>query len=348
MMIKCRQYSPDLILLNHRLGLQKAKPYATTSLWEGHETYIDVFMTNDVTAPHNRAGALTRGLPPEMKRLTEDHGVCLSSCLDYWEDDMVLQAFNRSMILAPELYGNPWLLRDDEFSQLARFFNLHKKYSEILVDGIELPKSYGPNAVSRGDATRRIITLRNLSWADTTYTLKLDEEIGLKKGSKIKLVQWHPTEKVIGTFAVGDKVEIEVNPFRACMLFATSEKYDEPSVNGVDYKVICDVENQPIQIELLGRPGQIASVSINNSSQFSEAVLRGKSNNSLVKGKSVKIKFDGQNLLQKTHRKLADLKTVDVPSDAVALYEATVFSADNNALEVRSIQRSGYSSIPEV
>lgn len=348
MMIKCRQYSPDLILLNHRLGLQKAKPYATTSLWEGHETYIDVFMTNDVTAPHHRAGALTRGLPPQMNRLTEDHGVCLSSCLDYWEDDIVLQAFNRSMILAPELYGNPWLLSDDEFSQLARYFNLHKKYSEILVKGMKLPKSYGPNAVSRGDASRRIITLRNLSWVDTVYTIKLDKEIGLEKGSKVKLVQWHPTEKVIGTFRVGDQVEIEVNPFRACMLFVTSEKYDEPSVNGVDYKVIRNLENEPIQMELLGKPGQIASVSLNNSSQFSNAILKGKFNKSLLKGKSVKVKFEGHKLVQKLHRKLADLQATEVPLDATALYEATVFSADNNALEARSIKRSGYSSIPQV
>jgi len=44
MMTRCREYSPDLILLNHRLGLEKAKKYATTFLWEGNETYIDVFM----------------------------------------------------------------------------------------------------------------------------------------------------------------------------------------------------------------------------------------------------------------------------------------------------------------
>ncbi len=61
MMKECREYSPDLILLNHRLGLTKSKPYSTTFLWGGAETYIDVFMVNNVTAPHNRAGALSRG-----------------------------------------------------------------------------------------------------------------------------------------------------------------------------------------------------------------------------------------------------------------------------------------------
>ena len=37
-----------------------------------------------------------------------------------------------------------------------------------------------------------------------------------------------------------------------------------------------------------------------------------------------------------------------VPADAEALYEATCFAADNNALEVRSLQRSGPSRVPQV
>ena len=130
MMEQCRVYSPDLILLNHRLGLEKAKPYATTFLWGGAETYIDVWMTNNTTAPHHRAAALSRGLVPELKRLTEDHGVCISSCLDYWDDDLILQSFNRNLILSPEIYANPWLLRDDEFPKLARIYNLHEKYRD--------------------------------------------------------------------------------------------------------------------------------------------------------------------------------------------------------------------------
>jgi hypothetical protein len=48
------------------------------------------------------------------------------------------------------------------------------------------------------------------------------------------------------------------------------------------------------------------------------------------------------------HRKLAKLESCEVPVDAEALYEATVFAADNNALEVRSLARSGASEIPWV
>ncbi|NTV80750.1 MAG: hypothetical protein HGA24_04920, partial [Candidatus Aminicenantes bacterium] len=129
----CREYVPDLIVQNHRVDFGKAAPYVTTTLWNGDETYIDVHMTNTQTATHHRVGAISRGLVPDLKRLVEDCGVCLSSCLDYWEDDLVLQAFNRSLLLAPELYGNPWFLRDDEYPRLARLFNLHRKYRDILV-----------------------------------------------------------------------------------------------------------------------------------------------------------------------------------------------------------------------
>ena len=46
MMEECRKYSPDLILLNHRLEFGKGNSYATTTLMEGQETYVDVLMSN--------------------------------------------------------------------------------------------------------------------------------------------------------------------------------------------------------------------------------------------------------------------------------------------------------------
>ena len=44
------EVAPDLVVLNHRLNLGHAKPHATTFLWEGAETYIDVHMCNRSTA----------------------------------------------------------------------------------------------------------------------------------------------------------------------------------------------------------------------------------------------------------------------------------------------------------
>lgn len=321
----------------------------TTWLWEGAETYIDVHMPTKQAATHHRVGALSRGLPPGLSRLTEDHGVCLSSCLDYWEDDLILQAFNRCLILAPEIYGNPWLLRDDEFPKLARIYNLHRRYREILVNGIVLPRRYGPHAVSRGDETTRFITLRNLTWNPTKYPVKLDSEIGLTAEGEVELRQFHPSEKVLGTFKHGSTVEVELPPFRSCLVMATTQPVNEVGVSGCTYEVVRDMPGKPVIMKLMGLPGTRASIRLSpGDSKFSRAILDGKANEKLLAGKSIEVRFPGKVLEYPLHRKLGDLTPCDVPADAEALYEATCFAADNDALEVRSLDRSGPTKFPHV
>ena len=193
MMTRVRQIRPDFVLLNHRLNLGPGMKHSTTYLLGGDETYIDVFMTNTMTAPHHRGQAISRKTPENLTRLTEDHGVCLSSCLDYWEDDLILQAFGRELILAPQIYANPWLLRDDEYPMLAFIYNHHREYRDILVDGIQLPQEqYGPEALSRGDGATRFLTLRNLTWEPVKYTIRLDPSIGLETAGRVKVRQYHP------------------------------------------------------------------------------------------------------------------------------------------------------------
>ena len=347
----CRQYSPDLILLNHRLKLGKAEPHATTFLWGGAETYIDVHMANwRRTGSHNRVQALSRGLVPDLKRLTEDHGVCISSCVDYWDDDLVLQAFNRSLILAPEIYANPWFLRDDEYAKLARIYNLHRRYRDILVRGVTLPEAqYGPKAVSRGDAATRMITLRNLTWEPVTYQVDLDATIGLDTEQDVTMLQLHPTEKLLGRFGQGRSVRVEVLPFRACLILATAEPLQEIAVAGCDYQVVRDVAGRDRVVRLLGAPGTTAEVSIHAGTRaFDTARIEGRDAHALVKGKSVKVHFPGTPFKDAWHRHLGTAAPCAVPPDAEALYEATVFAADNDPLEMRSIRRSGPSSIVQV
>lgn len=351
MMTACRAYSPDLILLNHRLNLgQEAVKHATTWLLGGAETYIDVHMPNTGTATHHRQGALARDVVPGLQRLTEDHGVCLSSCLDYWEDDLILQAFNRNLILAPEIYGNPWLLRDDEYPRLARIFNLCRQYKAILVNGILLPaEKYGEKAVSRGNDQTRLITLRNLSWEPVVRTIKLDEEIGLGKGSAVELRQYHPVERVIGRFTKGDTVRVEVLPFRSCLLVATSDGPHGAAIEGCDYEIVREVAGKPLKINLLAFRGERKIISLQGAGNtFRRARLDGNSVNGLLKGELAEIVFPGSPLKEKYHRKVGDLVSAFVPPDAETLYEATCFAADNNALEARSLIRSGPTTIPHV
>lgn len=348
LMKEARLHSPDLILLNHRLGLDKAKPYATTFLWGGAETYIDVHMANTMTAPHHRAQAMTRGLVPDLQRLTEDHGVCISSCIDFWEDDLILQAFNRELILSPEIYGNPWLLNDDEFSKLAYIYNLHKKYRDIIVDGIVLDKAYGENAVSRGDGKTQLLTLRNLNWDTSTFSLKLNEDIGITAQGDVTLLQVHPTEKLIGTFKKGESVPVDVLPFRSALFIATTENYTDPLLAGTDFQTIKNIPGAPIEIEVLGMPGTTSNISLLNNDLFSTAKVDGKSVQKLIKGGKLKLHFPGDKLKNNFHRKLNAFTETTIPKDVTALYEATIFAADNNALEVRSLKRSGETKIPEV
>ena len=311
LMTQVREHSPDLILLNHRLNLnEEAQQHATTSLWQGAETYIDVHMPNRMTATHHRAAAMDRGLPPGLMRLSEDHGVCLSSSLDYWADDLILQAFNRSMILAPQLYGSPWFLRDDEFSQLARIFNLHRRYRDILVDGMVLPEAqYGPHAVSRGDATTRLLTLRNLTWQPVEHEIALDQSIGLTDTGGREVRLFHPYEEVLGrNLASSDTVKVTVHPFRSLLLMATTKTCEEPSLEKGPYRVVKNLAGSEPVIEQL-------------------------------------VPLE---LKQPWHRKLADLEPTELPADWVGLYEATVFAADNDSLEHRSIERSGSTDIPVV
>lgn len=310
LMEECRKHSPDLIMLNHRLNLGPAEPHATTFLWQGAETYIDVHMSNGKPATHNRAQALSRGLPPELKRLAEDHGVCLSSSLDFWEDDLILQAFNRCMILAPQLYGSPWFLRDDEYPKLARIFNLHRRYRDILVNGMVLPADqYGPHAVSRGDGTTRLITLRNLTWEPVTHKIALNETIGLASNEGREVRLFHPYEEVLGTDLTADQtVSITVHPFRSTLILVTTEECEEPSLPKGPYRVLKNVEgSEPLIEKLAPLP-----------------------------------------LTKPWHRKLADLSATDLPATWESLYEATCFAADNNALELRSLERSGPTQIPAV
>ncbi|MBN1387818.1 MAG: hypothetical protein JW965_05180, partial [Bacteroidales bacterium] len=235
-----------------------------------------------------------------------------------------------------------------EFPKLARIYNLHRKYRDILVDGMVLSDKYGPNAVSRGDDKTRIVTLRNLTWDEHSYNVKLDEEIGMVSGGRITLAQLHPTEKVIGIFNKGDEVMIDVLPFRSCMLLATTREYDEPALDGIDYRVIKNVKGKPVEIEILGMPGTKKEIRLFNTHKYKSARIEDDDASRLLKGKTMQVNFPGEPLAEKTHRKLGDFGQVGIPDDAEALYEATVFAADNNALEVRSLHRSGETSVPEV
>lgn len=350
-MKECRRYTPDLIVLNHRITLnEEARKHTTTFLWEGRETYVDVNISNDVPAPHHRASNLSRGLPPNLNRLTEDHGVCFSSALDAWDDDLILQAFNRNLILSPEIYGNPFLLNDEAIARLARIYNIHRLYNDILVNGMNLQEEqYGKFAVSRGDISTRLITLRNLSWLPVQIPVKLDESIGLSEQGDVEVLQYHPTEKFLGKFKPGETFNVTVQPFRACLIKVSTKPDKEIILKGVNYHVKKYLPSQPAVFDLIGTAGETVMFSISGTHRnFQKATLNGKALPGIVNGEQASFTFPGTNKSAHALKKLGDMQLSPIPENSKKLMETCLFAADNNALEVRELQKSGVTSSPVV
>lgn len=332
MMTECREYSPDLILLNHRLWLgEEGMKHATTFLWNGGETYVDVFIYNKMTAPHHRAYYTDRGNTPSLVRLCEDHGVCISSCIDYFEDDLIFQAFGRSLILAPEIYGNPWLMRDDELAHLARIYNLHRRYRDILVTGMLLPGGghYPPASVARGSASKRFITAACQEWNPINIHMTLDMEIGLAPCDKVSVIVHHPYEKFVGEFDYGEVIDVEIEPFRACLIEVCDSREADVMLEGCEYEVLHEDED--------GKIDEIKIVSSTGNVRYTD-------------GRD----FDAVEAFDNTLRAPIDLGSLDadvfcdVPEDADKQLESAIFAQDHDSLEARSLKRSGETAIPEV
>ena len=350
-MQECRKYSPDLIILNHRITLnEEARKLTTTFLWEGRETCVDVNITNENIAPHHREGNLLRALPPQLNRLTEDHGVCLSTCLNFWEDDLILQAFNRNLIMSPEIYGSPFLLNDDELPRLARIYNIHRLYNNILVNGMVLPEEkYGKFAVSRGDSSTRLITLRNLTWQPVQIPVQIDESIGLSGKGEIEVLQYHPTEKFLGSYKSGEKVKVTVLPFRSCLIKVSSKQNPELFLKGVNYQVTQNIPGKPVRINLLGSPGEKVGFSLSeNHRKFQNAKLDGKDVSSLLENKKISFTFPGKKRALNYLTKMGNLQSAKLPDNPEKYFETCMFAVDNNALEVRELNRSGETKYPLV
>ena len=331
MLRECRKYAPDLVVLNHRLELYEAEPCVTTYLWNGDETYVDVSIGNDITCMHNRAHMFRRGRTPNLERLTEDHGVCISSSADYFEDELIYQAFGRSLILAPELYGNPWFLRDNELPRLARVYNLHGRNAAILVDGMPLPPTLGCDAVSRGTDERRFLCTGNDTWTERTVELSLDETVGLKRRGEYAVILRHPYEEALGVFPYGSRVPVTLPPFRAVLIEVAAPEKAEPVLTNCRYETVKESpDGTPERVNYLySAGGEIRLKKGGADTPFAW--------------------IEALDLQEKPPVFIGSLEdTEKAPADGEALYEAAVFPIDNDSLERRTIVRSGESRIPEV
>ena len=319
MLRECREYSPDLVVLNHRLNLYEAEKHITTFLFNGDETYVDILNRNSKTAMHHRAFMFDRGHVEGLNRLSEDHGVCISSEIDYFEDELIYQAFGRCLILAPEIYGNPWLMRDDELPKLARIYNLHRRNAAILVNGKLLPESYGCHAITRGGDNKRFVNTGNNTWEKKTVTFKISE-LGLCGIDKVAVNIHHPYEKHLGIFNITDEVKIELMPFRAYLIEFAAPECAEPMLTECEYEIINEDENgKPVKVKFFG-----------GKTPECEYITAKKENAPRLLGELGKI--DGA---------LSE-------NDEQFIFETAMFAVNNDSLERRSAVRAGETAIPEV
>ena len=139
-------------------------------------------------------------------------------------------------------------------------------------------------------------------------------------------------------------------PYRACLLKVSSRRGDEEvGITGCRYEVVRDVPGKPILIKLLGYPGDQCTIKLTGTVARakrlrSTAVLPPTCSTERLSRYSLAERSSPGLFIARSAR----WRHVPVPGDAAALYEATCFAADSNALEVRSLQRSGPTSIPVV
>jgi hypothetical protein len=219
-----------------------------------------------------------------------------------------------------------------------------------MVRGMVLePERHGPLAVARGNKATRLVTLRNLDWEPVTRRIKLDASIGFDAEGPVEVRRLHPGERILGTYRRGDEIEVEVLPFRACLLLVDAAGTGGVGVRGCNHEVVRDVPGKPTVIRLLGKPGTTAEVSLAAAGRvFREAELDGKREPGLTGGGAVRVEFPGEPDATPWHRRLGAPAPCAVPADAEALFESCCFAGDNDPLEIRSLRRSGPSAVPQV
>jgi hypothetical protein len=239
-------------------------------------------------------------------------------------------------------------VRDDEFPRLARIFNLHQRYRDILVKGMVLDaERYGPLAVARGNEATRLVTLRNLGWEPVVRRLKLDASIGFIADGPVEVRQFHPCERILGTYKRGEEVAVEVLPFRTCLLLVDAKRTGGVGLRGCDYEVVRDVPGKDVVVRMLGLAGTTSDVAlVSNGRAFRRATIDGQPMSELPTGKTVRIQFPGKPDSAPWHRRIGAPTVHAIPADAEALFESSCFAGDNDPLELAPCGVPGRARFP--
>jgi hypothetical protein len=221
----CRAINPELIVINHRI---RFSPYMLavldSTLWEGAESYPEVFLVNGQTPRlRTRYAAYARTAPTyygQYSPLLEDHGICFNGDWRGWREEFVLGAFGRALALSPEVYGTLFLLPDAEYAELGRLLQLARTNSALLSHTVYVPAD---GDFLHSDGTRALRCLVNDSWQTVTRTLRLDRDFGLAgQSGGASRVRFHYPHAVYdaldGVYDVDESLAIPLLPFAVVLV----------------------------------------------------------------------------------------------------------------------------------
>ena len=127
-----------------------------------------------------------------------------------------------------------------------------------------------------------------------TYTITMDEAIGLDGEGPFEARRLHPSEEILGHFKKGESVKVIVPAFRAYAMIVSSKPSRELGVAGCSYEVLRDVPGKPAILKLLGMPGTSAKISLPaQPRKFTQATLGKTPASGLLAGESQEITFPG-------------------------------------------------------
>ncbi len=232
LMAECRKIRPDFMVINHRIT---SSPYILgildSTLWEGMETYPDVYLVNtDKPRLFTRFASYSRGEPVYCgvySYLLEDHGVCFNGEWQGWAEELVVQTFGRALMLSPEAYGTLFLLPDSEYPRLARLMQLVKDNRDLFVH-----THYHRETVDfiHSDGERALICMINDSWEKAVRLVNPSRIDGLEKKADAYRVIMHfpeagPREEDSrqATVPWEGSLEVKLHPFAAAVVEVSPE-----------------------------------------------------------------------------------------------------------------------------
>lgn len=307
------------------------------------------YQAKSITGSHHRASSLQRK-DMEEKSLSSSVDFCFSAPFDYWEDEFVLNVFGINASNEVTIAGNPWLLAEDDMIEFARLMRLRETHHKLLSKKKSLPKSYNANGYMAGNKSEKLLTLSNPSWKKKLVRISLDKEIGLDlKGKTIQIRSLYPVERLIGHYAYGQIVDLEVMPFRSVLYYISDIVEEDMTIMDLNYKIESDNKKEKV-IRFYKNPNGANTGRIVFKENFKKYTLDGKEI-SQRKLRGLQLKNNRKRNREPYHIKLNrsyKFKDFEIDAEADALYESIAFAADNSALETNPISQNGWSDIPEV